>query len=90
MKPITKVIISAKHDIYSELTEITRIAEAVKIRASEALLPLFESGSEDMRTIAREVYDRFVNGYEKDIYDAEHLGRGEPILCCSAPPQETL
>lgn len=69
MKPITKVIISAKHDFYSELTEITRIAEAVKIQASEALLPLFESGSEDMRTIARECYDRFCNGYDNENED---------------------
>jgi hypothetical protein len=66
MRKLIQVIKSAKYNTFSELDEPTRITEAVKIQASEALLPLMESGSEDMRTIGREVYDRFVNGYDNE------------------------
>lgn len=73
MRKLIQVIKSAKYDGYSELLESERICEAVKIQASEALLPLIESGSEDMRTIGREVYDRIVNGYDNET-EAEPPG----------------
>lgn len=64
MRKLDQVIKSAKYDGYSELGEIQRIELAIKCQLSESLLPLQESGSEDMRTIGREIYDRFCNGYD--------------------------
>ena len=68
MRKLDQVIKSAKYDGYSELGEIQRIELAIKCQLSESLLPLQESGSEDMRTIAREVYNRFCEGYGNESH----------------------
>ena len=62
MKTLLQVIKKAKSDFYSSTSETQRIAQAAGIQLTEALLPLSESGSEDLRTIARQIHQRFWDG----------------------------
>jgi len=62
MKTLLHAIKRAKDDFYSSTPESQRVAQAVGIQLSESLLPLFESGSEDLRTIARQIHQRFWDG----------------------------
>lgn len=62
MKTLIQAIKKAKSDFYSSTPEYQRIAESAGIQLTQALLPLMESGSEDLRTIAREIHQRFWDG----------------------------
>ena len=62
MRTLNQVIKKAKSDFYSSTSETQRIAQAAGIQLTEALLPLSESGSEDLRTIARQIHQRFWDG----------------------------
>lgn len=51
-------------DFYSPVPETRRIAEAMKDRLIDALIPLAGSDNEELQDLAAEVYSRFLDGTE--------------------------